>query len=483
MRSNYIQPRHLGRLSPLILAAAAIFPAASFAADGTATNAQLEERIRLLERTLELSAEEAAAAKKEAPVVTAGDKGFGFKSANGQYEIKFSALAQIDGRYFIDDAGAFKDGFIARRLRPTIQGSLGKLVSFRFTPEFAGQNGVGDGGAYSSIVDAYFDLKFSPYASLRIGKQKGPLGLERLQSGGNIELIERGLPTELVTNRDLGFSLYGEAFKSTLSYTFGIFNGTADGRDVSLADDGQKEFEGRIFFEPFKNDYGFFRGLGVGIAGSTDVETGSDNNVLSRYRTPGQNQFFSYSPATAAVPASGSTQAVAATTAAAASGVHYRYVPQAYFYKGNIGVLAEYVVSAQNLVRANNFQEVRNDAYSVEASYVLTGEDASYRGIKPGHPYTVGGEGWGALEVVLRYGSLDIDNNAFIGTADTRLASIQTNASKANAIGVGANWVLTQNAKITVDYNQTNFDGGALPAAGGDRRTEKALFSRLTVQY
>lgn len=41
-------------------------------------------------------------------------------------------------------------------------------------PEFAGDS--------ATVVDAYIDLKFDPAYSVRLGKVKGPLGLERLQS-------------------------------------------------------------------------------------------------------------------------------------------------------------------------------------------------------------------------------------------------------------------------------------------------------------
>lgn len=429
---------------------------------------ELEQRLLVLERKLEIQNEEAAAKAKDAPVVTASEKGFSLKNAKGDYEIKFTGLAQIDGRYFIGDDSAFRDGFQARRLRPTIQGNLGKLVSFRFTPEFAG-SGFGDASG-NSIVDAYFDLKFSPAASLRIGKQKGPIGLERLQSGGSIELIERGFPTELVPNRDLGVALFGELAQGTVSYTLGVFNGTADGRDVAAADDGLKEYEGRLFVEPFKNDYSFFKGLGFGIAGSTGVKDGTGANLLPRYRTPGQNVFFNY----------GET---AGATGYFATGSHNRYAPQAYFYRNSFGLLAEYVSSEQTIARTNGGaeQSLSNTAYSVTASYVLTGEDASFKGVKPSQPYAIGGDGFGAVELVARVGNLSIDDDAFVGTAATRLANPDVSAKKADSYGLGVNWYLTQNAKLTADYNETRFEGGA--AAGADRNTEKALFTRLTIQY
>jgi phosphate-selective porin OprO/OprP len=425
----------------------------------------LEQRLKILERKLELQTEEATRQAKEAAVVSASDKGFAIRSATGDFEIKFNALGQVDHRAFIDDEGAFRDGFVTRRLRPTVQGSLGKLVGFRFTPEFAGSTGTGDS---ASIVDAYFDLKFHKAASVRAGKQKGLLGLERLQSGGAISFTERGYVTELVPNRDLGVALYGENAASTVSYALGVFNGTADGRDVAQADDGLKELEGRVLFEPFKNDYSLFKGLGFGIAGSTGAKDGSGNNFIARFRTPGQNQFFTYNE-----------------TGVVASGQHTRYVPQASFYRNSLGVLAEYAFSEQDLARGGTERTVEATGYSLTATYVITGEDASYRGVKPASPYTVGGEGWGAVEFLARIGGLDVDDEAFVGTVATRLANPTSQAKKAESYGVGVNWYLTANAKLTADYHLTRFEGGGggTAAAPIDRRDEKALFTRLTIQY
>lgn len=449
-------------ISLLALSSFALAVQAAPAADDDQRVEELEQRLLVLERKLELQQEEAATKAKDAPAPSAGEKGFAIKSGAGDYEIKFNAVGQVDGRYFFSDDGAFDDGFVTRRLRPTLQGSLGKLVGFRFTPEFAGAVGAGDS---ASIVDAYFDLKFHQAASVRVGKQKGPVGLERLQSGGAIGFVERGFPTELAPNRDLGVALFGELLDSKLSYTLGIFNGTADGRDVAAADDGLKEFAGRVFFEPFKTNYSALKGLGFGVAGSAGAKDGTGNNFVSRYRTPGQNQFFTYNE-----------------TGVAATGAHQRISPQARYYYNSLGLIAEYIESEQDLSRGGVEKSIKNEAWSVSGSWVITGEDASYRGVKPGRPYTVGGEGWGALELVARAGSLDVDNSAFAGVAGTdRLANPNSQASKADSYGVAVNWYLSSNAKLTADYNETRFDGGA--AAGADRRDEKALFTRLTIQY
>ncbi len=86
---------------------------------------------------------------------------------------------------------------------------------------------------------------------------------------------------------------------------------------------------------------------------------------------------------------------------------------------------------------------------------------------------------WGAWELVARYHELDIDNDAFVGGADS-FANPATAASKASAWGVGVNWYLSQNYKWSLNYDVTSFDGGA---ATGDRKDEKALFTRFGVSF
>lgn len=476
------------RNTPRLLAlTAAIAAVPAFAAGNAPLSAEeraneLEQRLLILERKLELQGEDLAAKAKDAPTVSAGDKGFSIKK--GDYSIKFSALAQFDYRTFLSDdpvtgttSAKPQDGFLARRIRPTISGDLGKLVSFRFTPEFAGTSGLGELGGTSgnTIVDAYADLKFAPYASLRVGKQKGPLGIERLQSGANLPFIERGLTTELVPNRDIGVALFGEAAKGTVNYSVGVFNGTADGRDVSTSDDSRKELEGRVFFSPFKNDYSPLAGLGFGIAGSygdkhsADGNTANANNTLARYRSYGQQQFFGYN------------------AGVVAEGKHTRLAPQLSFFNGGFGLVADYVSSAQNVAASaattSKTAKIRNDAYSATATYVLTGEDASYSGINPANPFVLGAPGWGAFELALRHGKLDVDNKVFSTANSTGvvLANPNSSASEARQYGIGVNWYLNRNLKLSADYNQTAFTGGA--AGGADRDTEKALFTRVQISY
>ncbi len=403
--------------------------------------AELDQRLRALERNLELKDEARAAQEKAAPVVGAGSGGASIRSSDGRYEFRFRGLVQGDARFFDNDTGA-NDGFLFRRIRPTIEGSLGKLVGFRLTPELAGDS--------ASIVDAYVDLKFDPAFTVRAGKVKGPVGLERLQSGNATALIERTFPTELAPNRELGVQAHGELADGRVSYTVGVYNGAPDGRDGATTNpDDRFEFAGRVFFEPVK-------GIGFGIAGSVGDKEGAGNNVLPRYRSQAQQQFFNY------------------RSAVAADGRHARFSPQGYVYRGPFGLLAEYIESRQHVVAGGTHAALRNTAWQGTVGWVLTGEDAGFRGVRPSRPFKPG-ESLGAFELVGRYGVMDIDDDAFPLFADPAVA-----ARKAEGWSAGVNWYPTGNLKLVLNYLHTGFDGGA---AGADRPTEKAVFSRLQVSF
>jgi len=429
-----------------------------------ASAAAIENRLQALEvqstetvalaREAEVSAKQAVASAKssDAPKVTLeASKGLGFKA--GALEVKLRGLVQGDGRFFIDDDGAYNDGFLFRRVRPTLEGSWGELIGFRLTPEFAGDS--------ATLVDAYVDLKFDPRATVRIGKVKGPIGLERLQGGGATAFIERGFPTELAPNRDLGVQLQGAFSDARVAYTVGVYNGTADGRDgPSTNPDNDFEWAGRLFLEPWKGSDSALAGLGFGVAGSIGDKRGSGNAFLPRYRSQGQNPFFNY------------------RSAVLADGEHSRWSPQGYYYHGAFGVLAEYIRSSQELREpvSGTRGAFDNQAWQLVASYVLTGEKAGYRGVtRPNQPFTVGGAGWGAFELAARYGRLEVDEDAFPVFADPNAVS-----DSARSWGLGLNWYLNENLKLVTNYTHTRF-GAAV--GGAPRDEEKTLFTRAQFSF
>jgi len=126
--------------------------------------------------------------------------------------------------------------------------------------------------------------------------------------------------------------------------------------------------------------------------------------------------------------------------------------------------------------------EVDNSGWQIAASYLLTGEDASFKSVKPKNDFNLDGAGWGAWELVARYERADIDNNLWNNTnftSNTGLASAKSASSWAG----GVNWYLNQNIKIALNYEQTSFEGGLNTNYLLDHPDEKILSSRLQLSY
>ncbi len=460
----------------------------------------LEQKVKVLERKQELADEDLAKQKKEAPVVIAGDKGFGLKSADGDFEIKLRGLIQGDARIFDDgikgihayngdtiaqqfqaekDTHQAVDNFTMRRVRPTIEGTLYKYYGFRITPDF--------GGSSTFLADAYIDANYNPAYKFRAGKFTPPLGLERLQSSADTKFNELGLPSNFLPSRDVGAQVSGDVFANTVNYSVGIFNGANDGATGDNSDiNTDKELQARIFTQPFINHPGFFQGLGFGIAASntdTSGTTGATN--LTSYKTSGQENFFSWRSDTSA------------TNTVLGYGERSRFIPQFHYFNGAFGLLGEYVDEQQEVLRVTSAapsgrrtQEIDQSAWHVTAAYTLTGEEQSLKGIKPSQPFNPGKGGWGAWEVVARVGELDIDKDAFTGSngvlgANDSLAQATRSAKSAQNYGVGLNWYPNKATRVSLDYETTTFDwgGGGTSLKPLDREDERVLLGRVQVNF
>lgn len=521
--------QHKKIVTALILSGLISSPVTTFANDSTELEElrglvqELSQQVKILARKGELTQEEAVAAKKSAPVIKASSSGFSFGSADGQNEIKFRGLLQADHRHFNEGANDVRnrsnqragdlnaDGFndaedtsLLRRVRPTIEGKVGGIYGFRFTPEFAGGS--------ASAVDAYVEANLNPALKIRAGKQKSIVGLERLQGGGDLKFVERSYVTNaILPNRDLGVTVSGDVLSNKLNYGVGIVNGVADGGNISTGTEynGEREYTARLFTTPFIDSDSALAGLGFGIGGTWTDFTGERNlnftdtsaadatrNGLPSYVTDGQQTFFRYNGA------------------AVADGKRVRLSPQASYYNGPFGLITEYARVKQDVsltgggspagggagsntsFTPGTKKSLDHDAWQVAVSYLITGEDASFKGVKPKADFDINKGGWGAWELVARYSEINLDEDSFKNPAGNAFtgayADLSTSAKSAKSWVAGVNWYLNQNAKIQLNYSQTSFDGGAgvgitpVNAAGSnirDRDDEKALLARFQVAF
>ena len=165
-------------------------------------------------------------------------------------------------------------------------------------------------------------------------------------------------------------------------------------------------------------------------------------------------------------------------------------------------------VGAENLKKIT----LHNDAWQVAGSWLLTGEDASFKGVKPKNNFDFDKKTWGAWEVVARYSELNIDGDAFTydkldsgavsgtlkGTSHYLYADPNVSAKSAKTWTAGINWYLNPDVKFTLNYEQTKFDGGGgslvstsatesanltTQRTAQDREDEKAILARFQVAF
>src|SRR5689334_5589625 len=345
---------------------------------------QLDRKVGILERNSNQKKEAVDLEGRTAPKMTFGESGFSLGSADGNFAVNLRGVLQLDSRTFFKDGGIKgNDGFLLRRARPIIEGTVFRDFDFVFVPDF--------GGSTVQIFDAYLNYRYTPALQVQLGKFKSPIGLEQLQADINLPFNERSLVTDLVPNRDLGVELHGELFDGVVSYAAGIFNGIGDARNSNNADfEDDKEFAGRLFLQPLKrSESPALQGLGLGIGGSfgdsstVNALPATTGGTTPGYVTDGQQQFFAY------------------RNTVVASGRHWRISPQGYYYYGPFGLLGEYVVSSQHVqTNALNTASLNTTAWQITASWVLTGEDASFKGVTPNHPFNPSIGHWGAIQLV-----------------------------------------------------------------------------------
>lgn len=354
-------------------------------------------------------------------VPSISDKGVSIRSTDGDFEFKFKGLLQANYKANIEGLDNTKDNFYIRRFRTDFRTTFYKVLETRLHSEW----GTGAG----TLLDGYIGLKVSDALTIRAGKDKSFLGIERHQSPSDIAFPELGLPTNLVPNRDLGIGAYGSFLNKKLEYNVGIYNGVLDLGNVDTDADSGKDLEGRLFYLPVKN-------VGFGATASYGDRAGTTTGtLLPTYKTPGQSTLFKYASNTFA------------------HGVHYRWSPQGYWYYGPWGIFGEYIVSSQAIQKGANDERIDNNAWGLTFNYVWTGETRTFvGGVKPKQNFNREKGTWGALETVLRINQLTVDNDAFDGYADAN------SYKRATAVGLGLNWFPFPISKITVAIEKTFLD-------------------------
>lgn len=382
--------------------------------------------------------------------------------------LRVGGLIQFDGRsYFEDPTGALTETLLIRRARPILAGTLSNLVDLFLMPDLA--------GGTLTLYDAYVDLRPWSWLALRGGKFKTPFGLERLQDNRNLIFLERGLTADLDPDRDIGLSVHGNfgvvsrrgssehptiEDQIVFHYDLAALNGAPDGASDNSDTNNAKDLVARVFAQPFATTrLRGVQGLGLGVAGSYGRQQGNaTSSGVPTFVTPAQNAFFTY------------------LSTVVAYGYRTRVTPQLFYRVGPVGLLGEYVWSQTNVTTWAKSAQLADQAWQAQASLLLTGERATFGGVVPDRPFALALHRYGALQLAARYSELLVDPATFPTFADPTKS-----ANRATNFAADLNWYFTYNFRAGVEFDWTNFDGGA--PQSGNRPSEKSLIGRMQAAF
>ncbi len=143
------------------------------------------------------------------------------------------------------------------------------------------------GSGVAVILDAYFDIRFSPKFRVRTGKDKTPVGYELLQGDAFLLFPERTLASSLVPNRDVGSTGAGRSLPTPVLRRRNLQR-RAGRRQLGRRDvdnNSGKDLAGRVVWQPFRSartPAGALNGFGVQLGGSAGSQAGA---LLPAFRT------------------------------------------------------------------------------------------------------------------------------------------------------------------------------------------------------
>ena len=197
-------------------------------------------------------------------------------------------VSAFEGRF---GQTAIDDRFRLRRARINLTGDYAEQFDFKMEGDFGQSDGTSGNRTAFSATDIWVNYHQFPAAQVKIGQYKAPFGLEQLTPDTSLLTIERTLPTGAITpDRQIGAEFWGKPFtsfwpeqKDLLTYYAGIFNG--NGRNITVNDNNNFMFVGRLELQPFKDVFGkgSFLKFGGDVLNSRDeqgVNISQSSNLL-----------------------------------------------------------------------------------------------------------------------------------------------------------------------------------------------------------
>jgi phosphate-selective porin OprO/OprP len=411
----------------------------------------------------------------ESPKLTVKDARPTFASADGKTTISLRGRLSLDyANYFQDDAGPLatdfrrgsfgdateasrardlNDGTNFRRAQFGIEGKIENDWQYSLIYEFGG-SGQEDGGR---IQDLYLQYNGFDWVRLRAGAFGPSVGYDDSISNADSLFLERASPAELQRQIAGGEGRTGVAAYSNGEEWFGSVAVT--GAPIATQSfDEQLALVARVAWLPIKsNDFN----LHVG-ANATYLLRAPDQgpDVAQRYTLRLRDRPEIRVDGTRLIDTGNiNTDTLLAPGLEAAANFQNFYVQGEYF-------LYQFERELPGGLPDPDFS-----GWYVQAAWALTGETRNWNaangvfsGLKPAKPLSFDGDGWGALELALRYSFSDLNYRE-----DLLPAAGGIRGGEQEAWTVGLNWYVNNNIRFLLDYQFVEVDrlsSGAANAYG-----------------
>lgn len=439
--------------------------------DADARMLELERQMKAMSQELVELRQEVAKAKEgkeadkksDASTVHASFKeGLVLSDGSGNWSLRPYVRMQLDGRTFSPDAfGA--DTYSLRRARLGAIGTFLKDFVVRIEGEYA------EGS--TRLNDGYFEYNHWQSANIRLGQFKPYYGLERAMGAMDLNFMERAISDALPGSTfDRGFMVHGEPLAG-LYYHVAYVNGTGQNLDENDAKHDSKDASARLTgnlaqwlgWKDSVAHVGGWAAYGEQGAGSAAPALRTEGRGVTFFSTKGS------------VAAKDNTFEVDVDRT--------RY--------GLETALAHGLVKFQGEYFHTNFDGSGFDrdmsAWYASLHWLVTGEryadiykKAAFGRLVPKRNFD-STDGWGALELGMRYSRFDASDFVTTNAAGTGKLAAGT-SNEADAWTLGAKWVLNPYAMLLLNYVHTGFD---MPITVNTKTddTEDALNMRLQFDF
>ena len=352
----------------------------------------------------------AAAGETSSTDAKANRKGLQVVSSGGNFKLKLSGRLQVDAVQHDSDTSELKDDVDIRRARVALKATLFKDWAIKAQADFS------DGDA--SVKDLYVRYSGWKRSEITAGNFKEPFSLEEQTSSKNITFLERSLPVDAFSpGRAVGIAWHRGTKRG--STVVGLF-----GEPIS----GSNDLDGQGF------------GFATRITRAVERKGGAlfHFGASGEYREPRQGESIRFD----AKPESALTNErfVRTRRLRGVSGIT-SYGLESAMTAGPVSLQGEVIFA--DVARRDGRSDVSLNGWYTFISWFPTGESRPYEASDGTFGQVHPQRKWGALELALRYSSLDLDHPSADGGTEENVT-------------LAVNWYLKKNLRLMANYVQVD---------------------------